>query len=422
MTGIDNNNVTDKVKKEIERIDNIPVLKPVKYLGIEILPHQYTNRKNRLNFNLNILCIGEIGIGKTTLIESLFNRKFDIKPCNKEEIIDNIDLFENECCIDEDNVKCHLKIIESVGYGEHKINKNDGIKVIVKYIEEQFERYLKEEMKIKRKMEEYKDTRIHCCLFFISPTGHGLRSIDIDTMKELSKRVNIIPIIAKADTTSKNELINLKSRIVEQLKVNSIDMYQFPVDDDTVGVINKSFNNIMPFAVIGSNDFIINSSGKRVRARKYPWGIVEVENEEHCDFIKMRDSIIKYNIDSLMESTNNILYENYRKDKLKEMKINDGDMGVRMKETIIKHQKMKEEELKNLEDEYRLEFNNKVLKKDEYFKICEQEQESKKYEIEKKMKDEILNVEKEISLLEEEKTRLLNISRVKGKAAFFIKN
>jgi len=43
----------------------------------------------------------------------------------------------------------------------------------------------------------------------------------------------------------------------------------------------------VPFAVIGSNT-VIEVKSRRVRGRMYPWGVVEVENPEHCDFIKLR--------------------------------------------------------------------------------------------------------------------------------------
>jgi len=43
----------------------------------------------------------------------------------------------------------------------------------------------------------------------------------------------------------------------------------------------------VPFAVIGSNT-VIEVRSRRVRGRMYPWGVVEVENPEHCDFIKLR--------------------------------------------------------------------------------------------------------------------------------------
>ena len=51
--------------------------------------------------------------------------------------------------------------------------------------------------------------------FIIS--GHGLKSIDLVCMKKLDTKVNIIPIIAKADTISKTEL--------QKFKVNCMNAY-----------------------------------------------------------------------------------------------------------------------------------------------------------------------------------------------------
>jgi len=57
------------------------------------------------------------------------------------------------------------------------------------------------------------DLRVHACLYFIRPTGHGLKPLDIEVMKRLSSRVNLIPVIAKADTLSPNDLLKFKSRV-----------------------------------------------------------------------------------------------------------------------------------------------------------------------------------------------------------------
>lgn len=47
----------------------------------------------------------------------------------------------------------------------------------------------------------------------------------------------------------------------------------------------------MPFAVVGSSQ-IIEVKGRKVRGRMYPWGVVEVENPDHCDFIKLRTMLM----------------------------------------------------------------------------------------------------------------------------------
>lgn len=59
------------------------------------------------------------------------------------------------------------------------------------YIDAQFEAYLQEELKIKRSLFSYHDTRIHVCLYFISPTGHSLKTLDLLTMKSLDSKVRL---------------------------------------------------------------------------------------------------------------------------------------------------------------------------------------------------------------------------------------
>lgn len=76
-------------------------------------------------------------------------------------------------------------------------------KPIVEYIDAQFEAYLQEELKIKRSLFNYHDTRIHACLYFIAPTGHSLKSLDLVTMKKLDSKV------LAALLTSENERLSL---------------------------------------------------------------------------------------------------------------------------------------------------------------------------------------------------------------------
>lgn len=47
----------------------------------------------------------------------------------------------------------------------------------------------------------------------------------------------------------------------------------------------------MPFAVIGA-DGEYNVNGRQVRGRKYPWGVVEVDNTKHCDFAQLRHALL----------------------------------------------------------------------------------------------------------------------------------
>ena len=61
------------------------------------------------------------------------------------------------------------------------------------------------------------DTRIHACLYFIAPTGHTLKAIDIVVMKKLSEVVNVVPVIAKSDSLTLEEREAFKERVRSRL-------------------------------------------------------------------------------------------------------------------------------------------------------------------------------------------------------------
>jgi len=79
--------------------------------------------------------------------------------------------------------------------------------------------------------------------------------------------------------------------------------------------VNRKMKDRVPFAVVGSN-MVIDNEGKKCRGRKYPWGVVDIENLEHCDFVPLRNMLIKTHLQDLREVTNYIHYENFRCRKL----------------------------------------------------------------------------------------------------------
>lgn len=285
------------------------------HVGFDSLPDQLVNKAVQNGFNFNILCIGETGLGKSTLIDSLFNTAFEAEKADHGEA--EVKLKASTYELEESSVKLKMTICDTVGYGD-QINKEDSFKAIVDYIDRQFELYLQEELKIKRNLSTYHDSRVHVCLYFITPNGHGLKSIDLMCMKRLDSKVNIIPIVAKADTINKQEMTKFKAKIMSELANNDVQIYQFPTNDETIAENNKAMNALLPFAVVGSNEFVKVGS-KMVRARQYPWGVVQVENENHCDFTKLREMLIRTNMEDLRDATHSRHYEVYRKHRLQEV-------------------------------------------------------------------------------------------------------
>ena len=50
---------------------------------------------------------------------------------------------------------------------------------------------------------------------------------------------------------------------------------------------------MIPFAVVGSERTVI-VDGKTVRGRKTRWGVVNVEDEAHCEFVYLRNFLTRY--------------------------------------------------------------------------------------------------------------------------------
>ncbi|CAH8601966.1 unnamed protein product, partial [Dicrocoelium dendriticum] len=163
-------------------------------------------------------------------------------------------------------------------------------KPIENFIDDTFEQYFKDECGLNRK--NIHDNRVHCCLYFISPYGHGLRPVDVEFMRRLQHKVNIVPIIAKADALTASELRTFKERIMADFDRYKIDIYRLPEcdsdEEDEIKQLDKEIKSVLPFAVIGSNCVVEQEGGRRTRGRQYPWGVVEVENAKHCDFTKLR--------------------------------------------------------------------------------------------------------------------------------------
>ncbi|XP_064886989.1 septin-12 isoform X2 [Columba livia] len=290
------------------------------YVGIEAVLDQMKIKTMKTGFEFNIMVVGQSGLGKSTMVNTLFKSKVSRKasqPGQEEHIPKTVQLQSVTHVIEEKGVKMKLTVTDTPGFGD-QINNENCWDPIIKYINEQYERYLREEILITRKR-KIPDTRVHGCVYFIPPTGHWLRPLDLEFMRRLSKIVNVVPVIAKADTLTLDERAEFKQRIQEDLKTHAISVYpqeDFDQDPDD-RVLNDLIREKIPFAVVGA-DQEHQVNGKRVLGRKTKWGIIEVENPAHCEFPLLRDLLIRSHLQDLKDITHNVHYESYRVRRLNE--------------------------------------------------------------------------------------------------------
>jgi septin family protein len=294
--------------------------KPEVQIGFSNLPEQLHRKAVKKGFDFTVMVVGESGLGKSTLISNLFC-KYDLYRDRKtpELSVDKtVELEKRYLEIEDHGIKLRLTVVDTPGFSD-AIDSSHCWKSIAEYIEEQFEKYFSDETGLNR--HNIKDTRVHCCLYFISPYGRGLRPVDIQLMHYLQNIVNIVPVIGKADTLTSAETKHLKTQILSEIKKYNIRTYQLPPceedEDEEYRARDKEMKDAWPFAVIGANA-MVEVNGRRVRGRVYPWGIVEADNPTHSDFLKLQQFIISTHLHDLKEVTCDVHYENFRINRIRQ--------------------------------------------------------------------------------------------------------
>ncbi|MBE3047320.1 50S ribosome-binding GTPase [Candidatus Bathyarchaeota archaeon] len=162
----------------------------------------------------SLTAAGESGLGKSTLVNTLFNTSLYPPKEQKQpshDIIPKTVLIQAlSADIEEAGVRLRLTVVDTPGFGDF-VNNDESWRPIVENIEQRFDAYLDAENKVNRM--NIVDNRIHACVFFIQPTGHSLKPLDIEVMRRLHTKVNLIPVIAKADTLTDEEINNFKARV-----------------------------------------------------------------------------------------------------------------------------------------------------------------------------------------------------------------
>ncbi|KAJ1915486.1 cell division control protein [Mycoemilia scoparia] len=299
-----------------------PATQHQEYVGYDTITQQMERKFLKRGFNFNVILVGESGMGKTTLVNSIFashlvnsqGRRTAQEPIRKTTEITPVTQQ-----IDENGVKCRLTIIDTPGFGDQC--NNDGCWVpVIKYIKDQHAAYLERELKPQRER-IINDSRVHAALYFLNPGFPGLRPLDIEVLKRLTEVTNVIPVIAKSDSLTTEEREHYKKKIKEEMGFHRIQLYPYPSDEDDEDdrALNLGIKELLPFAVIGSEDIFVEN-GRSVRGRRHVWGIIDVMNENHCDFIHLRNFILRTHLSDLIEVTSQRHYEAFRTQQLRQIK------------------------------------------------------------------------------------------------------
>lgn len=347
------------------------------------------SKRNQKGIPFNLMIVGQAGLGKTTFIRTLVGKTMTSPREDEENDLSEKTIELNVLTedIEEEGQKIVLSVVDTPGFGDN-VDNSKSFKRILEYVEIQYKRYLAEESKVPRNI-KFQDTRVHIIIYFIPPTGHSLRDLDILFMKQLGRRCNIIPVIARADSLLPSEMKEFKQRIMEDIKRNDIPIFDFPSnneDDEEIIQENEEFRASLPFSIIGS-DRNYEVKGKQVPGRKYPWGVVEVLNEQYSDFVKMKTVLFATHFEVFREMTDEKHYENFRQEYLSNTNSKGVD-GEKLEEELQALEKSeKERKERDKEEKEKRKKASKAEKAEKSSEKSEKKKDDEDGEKKKKKKD-----------------------------------
>lgn len=255
---------------------------------------------------------------------------------------------------------------------------------ILDFIDSKFEETFTEETKLIRCPGGIQDTHIHVVFLLLDPlqldrtiaarkaatieegwlngkyeysTFGVLDSLeeymDLKVLRAIQSRCTIIPIISKADTVTTSHMNFLKRNIRECLmkaKIDPLELLRWDDNDnESSGSLGKNsqesdsesdhhcrnimsprYNNLsrcsmrsefinestlFPLSIISPDIF-----EPEVIGRQFPWGVASPLNEEHCDFVRLKNLVFSEYRKDLRQACWDISYERWRTRRLNNLR------------------------------------------------------------------------------------------------------
>ncbi|KAI7862311.1 Septin-type guanine nucleotide-binding (G) domain-containing protein [Spinellus fusiger] len=312
--------------------------------------------------NLNVMVVGFSGVGKTAFIKTLVEAlKYEHPNSNWSAMEEHPHLqglltkttepYTVSVDLELQGEKVVLTLIDTPGFKETYL-ADQHLHDLVSYIEHQFDLTLEEESKVKRNPKAV-DTQVHACLYFIDPTKTSLDEDDLKILTHLSRRVNVIPVVAKADTLTKAQRQRLKPMIMQSIYNTNIKIpfYGLPEEDsdsdseedtkedtttgssleDFLGQFDyenedeetrtlMDYIRMLPFTVIAYEDNPETGRPLAIKdtplGRDYGWGTIDCLSEVFSDFSQLKSMLLITHRVYLKSSTLEDYYERYRTERL----------------------------------------------------------------------------------------------------------
>lgn len=275
-------------------------------IDVAQLPKNFERVCSKKGFDFNLLIAGNYQLGQRELAKTLFG----VELANR----DHLSLEEGKgyvaddrCELTEGSVNLRLNILTTPNFGM-RCNEEHSYRKIVSEVKERLRLHLMQDEQLYRSR-DMKDSRIHLCIYMLSPAGLPIHPVDYELMKRLCNICNVVPVIARADHMTLGERKVRKLQILEALEELKLNTFQLPrgdpnLDEDQWVDHLEKISERQPFAVMCNNEGYFDN----FLPHNY-----DALDPGMSDTTTLRDAIIAH-MKELVDNTNFEHYENFRAD------------------------------------------------------------------------------------------------------------
>uniref|UniRef100_A0A7S0KYJ2 Septin-type G domain-containing protein n=1 Tax=Coccolithus braarudii TaxID=221442 RepID=A0A7S0KYJ2_9EUKA len=297
-----------------------PAITPKKSM---CLTAQLQSEWQRSGINFRVMLVGESGLGKTTFTRALFRPYVSEEQMAEGERLSRDPIRARTTKINEivhdlenDGYPIEFTVVDCPGYGD-SMDSTGWIESVIAYVTSRFEQHYNESASppvsgVANGLQ--RDGLVHVCLYFIA--AHRLKGIDIEFMRRLEKHVNLVPVIAKADTMTVAERDAFRRLILSELRSCGVRIFELEGGEArTPAQTPANANASQKMGTTAPPPFAVSAAenGDRV----YPWGTCNVEDPTHSDLSVLRSMLFATSMLSAKRRTLHLYEEAYAADRRK---------------------------------------------------------------------------------------------------------
>lgn len=253
--------------------------------GISAIPNWKLKYSRSKTHRMKILLIGSDGSGKASLINTLFGCK--VMDRQQKATEQNGHFFKRHHTVKEENgIRMDIVVDELTSSAASSLS-------LQQHQQQQHHHQIVHE-RLMDEMHAYHQglgDLYDFLLYVIPPSVQKMSHSDIELFKLVGGLTTVVPILSKADTYTKTELLDRKTTIRQQLHSNLLcPIPNLAIDHADIATSFREIVEKMPFSIISFNA-LLSQTGQRVR--QYEWGRVSVDDPKHSDLFSLQKLMVE---------------------------------------------------------------------------------------------------------------------------------